>query len=133
MWRCLLGAGLVLILTGCIERIDTSRPEHFVKECISAFSSGDHDQAWDLVSHRCQMSISEDYFREAVRIDGRYLGDLRIVDYSEVIQGASAVVTYEVNIPPEYGPVRQARWVRWSDGWRWDECTRENPRPRELW
>jgi hypothetical protein len=106
----------VLILGGCIERIDSSRPEWYVEKYIESFAEGDSDTAWELVSHRCKMTIDEEYFREAVRIDGRYLRGLEVVDYSESIQGSSATVTYEVNIPPEYGPIRQAQWTRWFDG-----------------
>lgn len=94
-------------------------PREQVDAYVAAFSDGDPDVAWELVSDRCRASLLEDEFRAAVAAAGE-LYDLQVSDYTESIEGDTATASYAVGA--DELEQTDEPWVRQADGWRWDDC-----------
>jgi len=109
----------VLALAGCSG--DAGDVEDAVSEYTTAYSSGDTETAYALLSARCQKEIGEEKYSTLVEAANKMYGELTVEDVEvEEIDDNTATVSYDVGVPA----LKQAgqKFVREGGSWHWDGC-----------
>lgn len=119
MIRAPLAALALLTLSACGGGSDTEPLESAVRDYSDAYLGGDGQAAYDLMSERCQSTMTVDDMKTLANAAKDTYGELDIKSIDAEVDGDSGTVTYTYDV--ETLNQTDQPWVN-EDGWRYDNC-----------